>query len=904
MKTILNRWAKGQVRLSLVAITTLLALYSGLSHAGEAAQVAASATKSSEQTQAEINQTVLAEAVNVERIQVYGRRWLPETSGAEGSYTLNRTFLDNALKGNGNITDMLLFLPGVQGAEGALSVDRQAEIKSQLISISGAQPWHTSFVLDGLDNNSYLDPGSSGRSATAVNDVQGHPEATFVNHELIGSVTLYDSNVPARFGAFNGGVVDMTLRDADSAPRFTLDYRRSNSGWGSYHFINDRVYNDSADAEARDVDWPSEPSFDKESLTFSMSHRISPRQSFMLSAARTTSTITDISLNEAVQTKRESISSSLSYQLDDVLLERIRINAGYSPYTGTHIIRNVQDSAFDIKGGGMRLSMDGWNPLWGGDWHAKLAWSKSENSRSAPGVFIPWFRAAGKSWGIDSGSPPFSSEGGYGDLDKTQTSWSGTTRYSRELTQRFGARQHIEIGVGAEHMMLNRQRSDAAAIYSAPYRDANIHCAGVSLDCIEQSYQVPLDQLAEQLGGAIDFSNPAHIAAYQANLLSRGQYLRYRRLYLAEDIEVSLQQLNAYAEYSLDWSRVQLTLGGRLDYDDFLENLNLAYRSRAAIDVFGNDITTLTVGANRYYAANLITYRLREAQRPYVTQYRPLSGGQVGDWVTSSTASRFRYRFDNVRTPYSDELSFGINQYLWSNAMISLRYVQRKGKDQITRGPQEYIDGYTYLYQTNEGSNQHDRVSLSFNQAWQHHSLTFNISYTDNKTTAESYDDTVIGVPEDELVVLQRHAGEYILTSYDDLTRRQMDFSRPITANLVWNARWFDALSSTLSLSYVGKFDTVLDTGQLYEVQRDNLIICDTCEIHNLTYPLFTEFERRERLLVHSRLEYRLQLSQSWSAALSAEISNLFNQRTYTVAPGTAGIEVGREFWFGVNLRW
>ena len=900
-----NPWVKSVfkpiAKISPLAIAIIVALGTSAAYANEEDAEQASSEQATDAKQP-------SDIADVERIQVYGRRWLPETRGAEGSFTLNREFLDNALKGNGNVTDMLLFLPGVQGAEGALSADRQAEIKSQLISISGAQPWQTSFVLDGLDNNSYLDPGSSGRSATSINDVQGHPEATFVNHELIGSVTLYDSNVPARFGAFNGGVVDMTLRDADSAPRFTFDYRRSNSDWGSYHFIDDRDYNDDAEAEARDVNWPREPNFDKESLTFSVSHRISPRQSLMLSAARTTSTITDISLNDAVQTKRESISSSISYQLDDVLLERIRISAGYSPYTGTHNIRNVLDSKFDIKGGGMRLSVDGWNPLWGGDWHAKLAWSESENSRTAPGAFIPWFRAAGKNWGIDSGNPPFSTEGGYGDLDKTQTSWSASTNYSRDVGALFGAQQRIDVGTGAEHMTLNRERRDTAAIYSSPYRDAMINCGGITLDCIEQSYQIPVEELAEQLGGAIDFSNPEHIAAYQDNLLSRGQYLRYRRLYLAEDIEVSLQQLNAYAEYGLDWSRVQLTLGGRLDYDDFLENLNLAYRSRAAIDVFGNDITTLTMGANRYYGANLITYRLREEQRPYITQYRPLSSGQVGDWVTSSSASRYRYRFDDVRTPYSDELSFGINQYLWDNAMLSLRYVQRKGFDQITRGPQEYIDGYTYLYQTNEGSNQHDRISLSLNQAWQNHSLTFNINYTENQSSAESYDNTVVGVPEDELVVLREGfgvlEGMYRLISYDDLTRRQMDFSRPLTGNLVWNARWLDSLSSTVSLSYVGKFETVVDTGQLYEIDRDGMLICEGCEITSLTYPLFTEFERPARLLVNSRMEYSLKFSQDWSAAFHAEISNLFNQRTYTVAPGTAGIEVGREFWLGVNLKW
>lgn len=855
------------------------------------------------ESEADTTHTEAAQAPQIERIEVKGSQWLPETTTAEGSFTLSRDFLDKALKGNGNVTDMLIFLPGVQGAENALSAALQGEIKSQLISISGAQPWQTSFVLDGIDNNSYLDPGSSGRSASAINDVQGHPEASFVNHELIGSVTVYDSNVPARYGAFNGGVVDMELRDSASSPRFTLDYRRSNSSWGSYHFIDERVYNEDAEDTGQDVDWPSKPQFDKESLTFSTSHKVTEHQSFTLSVARTTSTITDISLNDPVASKRESISTSLSYQLDDILIDRIRFTAGYSPYTGRHIIKNVKDSYFDLKGGGRRFSVDLRHALSWADWQAQFGWSESENSRSAPGAFLPWYRAAGKNWGIDSGSPPFSIEGGYGDLDKTQTTWMGSSSLNIDLGQWWGAYHHLELGGSAKLMELQRLRPDTSAVYSAPYRDSSIQCGGATLDCVEQSYAIPLTELAEQLGGTIDFSNPEHIQAYQDNFVSRGQYLTYRRLYLAEDINVSLQQYDIYAEHHSSWDRLDLTLGGRIDYDDFLQNLNASYRSRASLDVFGTDNTRINLGANRYYAANLITYKLREGQRPYITQYRPLSQGQVSGWISSSAAPRYRYRFDDVKTPYSDELSVGLSQRLWQNSLVSLRFVQRHGYDQITRGPQEYDGGYTYIYQTNEGRNKHDRISLSFNQAWQRHALTFNVNYTDNESNSASYDGSVEGVPEDELVVLQLGQDMYQLVSYDDLTRRQMDFSRPLTANLIWSAQWFDAFSSTVSLSYVGKFDSVIDTGMLYEVERDGAV-CSDCELINLTYPLLSEFERPKRVQTNTRFEYRLPLPGEWSAAVHAEISNVFNQRTYLVGPGSAGIEVGREFWFGVNVRW
>lgn len=860
-----------------------------------------------EEKVAEDAANVTDEDASVERVQVIGRRWLPEHVSAEGGFTLNREFLDNALKGNGNVTDMLLFLPGVQGSESALDVNQQAEIKSQLISISGAQPWQTSFVLDGMSNNSYLDPASSNRSVNSVNDVQGHPEATFVNHELIGSVTVYDSNVPARFGEFGGGVVDMELRDASNTPRITLDYRRSNSGWGSYHFIDNREYNEDAEEAAREVDWPSAPNFDKETISLSVSQRLSSRQSVVVSAARTTSKITDISLQRPVQTQRESISTSIRYSLTDTLLDRIHFTAGYSPYTGSHLISDVKESEFSLKGGGKRLSTSFEHGILGGSWRGAFGWSQSDNSRTAPNVFLPWYRSAGKEWGIDSGEPPFSIEGGYGDLDKTQTTWTANTSFNRDLGSLFGAEHHLELGGSWRYLRLQRQRPDTSAIYSSAWRDSNIQCGGVTLDCIEQSYRIPLTELAEQLGGQIDFGNPQHIAAYQENMLSRGQYFRYRRLYLAEDIDVSLYQIDMYAEHRMRWENLDLTWGGRIDYDEFLENLNVSYRSRASYDLFGWDRTFLTGGANRYYSANLLTYRLREAQRPYITQYRPISDGEVSGWITSSNAERFRYRFDDVSTPYSDELTVGLRQRVWQNGMLSLRWVKRWGYDLLTRGPQEYIDGYTYIYQTNEGRSQHERVSLSYSHAWVNHALTFNINYTNNQSNSESYDRSVEGVPEDELVFLRREfegsEPTYILMSYDDLNRRQSDFSRPLTANLVWSASWWDNLSSTLTASYVGTFDSVVNTGLFRESERGS-DVCSDCDIANLTYPVYSEFERPARLMFNGRFQYSVPLRGEHTLAVNTEISNLFNQRTYIIGPSARGIEVGREFWFGLNYRW
>lgn len=915
MMKIRNRLVRFNKLSLLISVSLALPLFAGAQtttavakqhNDGTAASTATgSVTRtSSTQSTAAASATEQAATTAVERIRVYGRRWLPQTHTAEGSFTLNRDFIDNAMKGNGNITDMLLFLPGVQGAEDALDISQQAEIRSKLISISGAQPWQTAFILNGISNNSLLDPGSAGRSVTAINDVQGHPEASFINQELIDSVTVYDSNIPARFGAFSGGVVDMQLREPAKKPSFSLNYRRSHSDWGSYRFLDLREYNPDAEASATEVNWPEAPDFSKETLSFTASTPLTKQQAVTFSLARTTSTITEVSLQDAVKTERESLSMALSYTLDDILFDRIRLNASHAPYTGSHLIRNVKDSAFDLKGGGQKFSMQLENSLWGGEWTANLAYSQSENSRTAPGVFLPWIRAKGKEWGIDSGQPPLSVEGGYGDLDKTQKNWLASMALTLPLGQHWGAEHQLEFGGTSQYLQVQRERPAATAIYSAAFRDSNINCMGQTLDCIEQRFAIPLEELAAQLGGSIDFANPMHVQAYQNNLRARGQFFRYRRVYLAENIDVGIQQADLYAEYSANWQRLELSLGLRADYDDFLENLNIAYRSRLSVDVFGNGRTRVHTGLNRYYGANLLTYKLREGQRPYITQYRLLNDGKVGNWVTSSAAQRFRYRFDDVKTPYNDEAVLGLKQRMFDNGLLSINYVYRQGLDQITRGPSQVINGITNLFQTNEGESEHQRISLTYSHVWQQHAITFNVNYTENTSSAESYDNTVQDVPEDELVVLQDLSGRYRLVSYDDLTRRQLDFSRPLTANLVWNAQWGQRLSTTLTTSYVSKFDSVIDMSRQFETTRDDIELCAQCNINQFTYALFREIEKPARLMFGARLAYDMPLTQDLDLGINVEISNLFNQRTYSVSQGTAGIEVGREFWLGVSLKW
>lgn len=842
-----------------------------------------------------------------ERIEVLGYRWFPETLSLSGRYDLSREFLTFRNQGNGNITDMLTFLPGVQVSEEAYNIDLQQEIRSQLISISGAQPWQTGFYFDGLANNSRIDPAAASRSTASVNDVQGHPQNQFINQELVQQVTVFDSNIPASYGGFSGGVVDVQARQLSDfkEPSVSLRYRRSLSDWNEYRYYDLRgtLSDDQLQQQAEREDDIEIPDFAKQTLGLSVALPLNDEHALFASVNQTTSTIAEISLFEPVQTERRSLSSLLRYSYTpgaEALLDRISVSASYSPYQGDYVLTDVKDSRYTQDGGGHQLSISAekqWQH-WQGS--ARLGYSFSENSRQAPNYYRPWFRAAGKDWGTFVGDKALSIEGGYGDLDKTQQDLSARINLNRDSFDIGAASHELSLGASANLLTIERNRSSTAVVYNAPFRDANIDCNGQTLDCVEQQLAMPLEQLAAQLGGNIDLSNPEHLQAYQDNLLQRGQFFRYRRVYPIENIEVTMNEFSVYADDQIRWHDWDLRLGLRADYNDFLANIDLAPRLQLGYQLVAG--TRLIAGANRYYSANLVTYKLREARRPYLTQFRPISQGQVGNWATSAQAERFRYQFEDVSTPYNDELSLAFKQRLFGG-VLSVKGVKRWQREQLARGSTQQQDGITYITATNAGSGEYQRLTLSYQYRWDEHEFWLHTSHSENLSSSSSYDRSVDSVPEDEIVAYLSATGNgrYQLISLDDLNRLNEDFSRPLVASLSVHSQWSDALSSSLTVSYQGDYTRAVDTGSWYFAERDQL--CTQCEDVELAYPVYQDAERPARTMVSANVQYQLEL-MARPLTLSVEIDNVLNQRTYSVAEGQQGLESGRSFWLGAEYRW
>ena len=127
------------------------------------------------------------------------------------SSVLDKSLLDVLPSNSGNITEQLIGLPGVQTSESHNSSRQGGEIRPPELSISGGRPQGNNYLFDGVTNNNLLDPDFT--DFDNLDNVQGHSQSLFILDHLINDVSVLTGNIPARYGNFTGGVVEMNSID-------------------------------------------------------------------------------------------------------------------------------------------------------------------------------------------------------------------------------------------------------------------------------------------------------------------------------------------------------------------------------------------------------------------------------------------------------------------------------------------------------------------------------------------------------------------------------------------------------------------------------------------------------------------------------------------------------------------
>lgn len=486
-----------------------------------------------------------------------------------GIVEIPRDIIKYIPSGNGGVTDIISVAPGVQYDESKRGAGVAGEIAPANVSISGGNIYDNLFTVDGMNNSSLLDPNSS--NSALASDVAGSPEKFFIDSWIIDDITLYDSDISAKFGDFQGGVVDVKTKKPGQELSGKVSYRGTNSYMTNY-FLNETDLSDFQQGGFQN----KQLKFFKNFFSASLDIPITSHGGLLLSYTRNWSTIPLKYFKDRKDQERtsESYYSKGIYNISGS--SYIDLAVSYSPHYDTYFIRNTKDSQYEINGGGYFGAINYVNELKTHKITAHVDYSYSENSKKAPNEYKSWIASKYKDWGYEENNNSdiskdefFSREGGFGSIDKEEQS-----------------------------------------------------------------------------------------------------------------VKASINNIYAYVEDDYQIERVNVRLGVRLNYEDYMNNFTASPRAMLSIDLLNNKKTIITGGYNRYYAQALLTYKLREGRAADIQEHRYTHNNEVQDWITDTLSSKSTYKFSDLETPYTDEFTASINQEILGS-YINAKYIERHSKNGI-----------------------------------------------------------------------------------------------------------------------------------------------------------------------------------------------------------------------------
>ncbi|MCL7931387.1 TonB-dependent receptor [Halomonas llamarensis] len=583
--------------------------------------------------------------------------------------------------GDGNLTDLLRVNPAVQFSNSSNGMD-QGEIKPENISIHGSRAYQNSFRLDGMSLNNDLNPADPNLGVTLTNlgsDTQGF----YLDSRLVDSVTVYDANVPVEFGGFTGGSIDAQSRSWRSGQSGQLYYRHTDASWNRTHVDHQLDFDSSENSRAH----PSrfQPDYRKHSFGLNFETGLTDRLGVVFSMSRRESMIPSqhvgglsIDLDETgehlVLSSRADKVKNQTRTSDQVFSKlswypqggtELHWSTTYTGYNSSQFLNGAANSDYEEEHSGIGSQLQWQQQTGWGQSDFNLSWQQLEDERISEQKYslqledlTDWEQRRT----YDSGGP--------GDLISRQENISARQAFSwhpivlGELEQRFRA--------GAEVT-----RTEAEYERREPFfRNGFI--------------------MTEGMGG-------------EPNLMG-GQV----EAFFAGRHRTQFTQSAVFAENNLNYGRWNIRPGVRLDRDDFVEETNFSPRFVASLDVFGDQHTRVTAGANRYYGRSMLTYALYEAQNAglHLCYWGCTPNSMENEW----NPARDYEGMADLSTPYSDERSLSVSQ-LWGPTSWDLSYVQRDNHDEVrsrpkypgTDNPQEArIRTFD-----NGGRSEHESVSLT-----------------------------------------------------------------------------------------------------------------------------------------------------------------------------------------------
>lgn len=293
---------------------------------------------------------------------------------------IDRETIGNLPSNNGNVTELLETIPGVQLSEDNGNSITGGEIKPPELSISGGRTTDNNYIFDGASISSSLDPDFT--VSHNVDNVPGHSQRLFILDHLVDEVSILRANIPARYGSFTGGVVDIKSINPEAVFTGEISYRTTRSDWG--HFYLDP---DDEDDFQNSTSADNQPSFVKHETSTTLHIPINDKMGLLFDYSRLESSIPITGIDQKQVQRRRNENFFFKFVATPKAETEVHFSATYAPYVEDHNLVNTLNSDYQLKGGGYNLDGGIKKKTELGQLNFNINYQESENSREAPNIW-------------------------------------------------------------------------------------------------------------------------------------------------------------------------------------------------------------------------------------------------------------------------------------------------------------------------------------------------------------------------------------------------------------------------------------------------------------------------------------------------------------------------------------
>lgn len=641
---------------------------------------------------------VCANDLNVGEISVENRQNLANGEGYSkySSYkiynfqnTNSNKKIDEVVKQNSNI---------FSNSTDNISTNK-AEISPKDFSINAAPFYQNAFLVNGMSFDNAIDPaGNQNINAASLwrAPVMG-AQGSVINTNILKSIKVLDSNVSAKYGNFEGGVIDTKLKDPIKTfgARISTSYTDANLNKIIIDEENRANYETKSGKNLNN-------NFVKQNQNIYLESRFNDDYGILFDYSRTTSTI-------KMPTKREVLAQGYFYpnqsrRNENFLLKGfialdnhiIRPSIIYAPSVYKGFLEGVIDSNLEAKFGGIISNIELFSEFDSFNITQNLGYSIQDSARYFDkNMKFGFFTNKVANWGNGT----YSSKGGYGDIRERTKELNYKLDFESDVKEFKDTEHTFYAGLELSHKKASYETlKHLAEYYNPAILPTGVVCKDDDVFCL--------------MGDVVD----------RKGNVGAGQYLKNATFTPEFKTGISATNFDLYLEDDIKYKRFNLRLGARGSYDGIIKKFNIAPRITSEFDLLGDESNFFGTGFNRYYGKNFFAYKLYDKIYSY-TQF--LSRTDYNEEFKQTSGKKNMYNFNELKRSFNDEFSV-FYRGEFKNTKLSLKYLKRLGKNQVVLSDKESLGladiddenlSKNYKVYTNLGTSKADIISLDIANA-------------------------------------------------------------------------------------------------------------------------------------------------------------------------------------------